>query len=416
MKFFSLIRHSATIAIFDQGLISLSNLLIGLSLINFTSKENYGLYGIGFAAILLSVGAANALITTQMTVIVPEKRAEEADSYCLSMLIGQYHIFLPLWIVYTLCVLALFSNEPLVAGNLEYFLVLGCTILAALFHSFMRRYFYIKGDPLNVLKIDFFHLVTVLIGIAVCVGIDIESLHIAVMALYGLGALIAALVGFSRSTLPKKLRYSSVLESVHEAWQQGRWALGGVIVTWLQSQGYVFILAFMASTAAVAEANAAKLFVAPVGVISGGLVHVYMPKLAFLRSQGKRSEIVVQARKILGVVLFSIVLLAVGILAIEDVVLEYVYSGKYDGIAPFILAWIVVFSIQAFRGNNSMLLQVYRNFSSITKYNTLTAVVSLVLCILMVQAWEVIGSIYSIAIGELLLAYFLWRKFSAVKS
>jgi O-antigen/teichoic acid export membrane protein len=244
---------------------------------------------------------------------------------------------------------------------------------------------------------------------------DIERLHIAVMALYGLGALIAALAGFSRSSLPQKIRYSGVLQSVSEAWQQGRWALGGVFVTWLQSQGYVFLLAFMASTAAVAEANAAKLFIAPVGVISGGLAHVYMPKLAFLRTEGKRDDILVQARKILGVVLFSIVLLAVGILAIKDVVLEFVYSGKYDGIAPYIFAWIVVFSIQAFRSNNSMLLQVYRNFDSITKYNTLTAVVSLSLCVLMIQAWGVIGSIYSIAIGECLLAYFLWRKFSAVK-
>jgi O-antigen/teichoic acid export membrane protein len=384
-------------------------------LINFTSKENYGLYGLGFAAVLLSVGVANALITTQMTVIVPEKKAEDADGYCFSMLLGQYHIFIPLWVVYTLGVLALFGSEPSVGSNLEYFLVLGCTILAALFHGFMRRYFYIKSTPLKVLEIDFLHLVTVLIGIVVCVGMDIERLHIAVMALYGLGALIAALAGFSRSSLPQKIRYSGVLQSVSEAWQQGRWALGGVFVTWLQSQGYVFLLAFMASTAAVAEANAAKLFIAPVGVISGGLAHVYMPKLAFLRTEGKRDDILVQARKILGVVLFSIVLLAVGILAIKDVVLEFVYSGKYDGIAPYIFAWIVVFSIQAFRSNNSMLLQVYRNFDSITKYNTLTAVVSLSLCVLMIQAWGVIGSIYSIAIGECLLAYFLWRKFSAVK-
>lgn len=59
------IKKDAIYGIVDQGLISLSNLGIGFLLIKLTSKENYGLYGIGFAAILLCVGVANALVTTQ---------------------------------------------------------------------------------------------------------------------------------------------------------------------------------------------------------------------------------------------------------------------------------------------------------------------------------------------------------------
>jgi hypothetical protein len=58
------VKKDAISGIFDQGLIRLSNPSIGFLLIKLTSKENFGLYGIGFAAILLCVGVANALITT----------------------------------------------------------------------------------------------------------------------------------------------------------------------------------------------------------------------------------------------------------------------------------------------------------------------------------------------------------------
>ena len=93
------VKKDALYGIIDQGLISLSNLGIGFLLIKLTSKESYGLYGIGFAAILLCVGVANALVTTQMTVFAPEK--PDKVKYCCTMLLGQYFIFVPLWMIFT---------------------------------------------------------------------------------------------------------------------------------------------------------------------------------------------------------------------------------------------------------------------------------------------------------------------------
>lgn len=63
--------------VLDQGLQSLINLSISVLLIYYESKHNYGLYGLGFATLLLFVGFSNALISTQMTVIAPSKKLKE---------------------------------------------------------------------------------------------------------------------------------------------------------------------------------------------------------------------------------------------------------------------------------------------------------------------------------------------------
>ena len=79
------LRADAIWGISDQALQSLTNLLSGVFLIRFASKEEYGLYGLGFAVSLLCVGICNALVMTQMTVIAPTKAPELRDTYCGSM-------------------------------------------------------------------------------------------------------------------------------------------------------------------------------------------------------------------------------------------------------------------------------------------------------------------------------------------
>lgn len=58
----SLTKLRLFVGVVDQGVISLANLLIGLLLINFVSKADYGTYVIANSVILLLVGLSNGLI------------------------------------------------------------------------------------------------------------------------------------------------------------------------------------------------------------------------------------------------------------------------------------------------------------------------------------------------------------------
>jgi O-antigen/teichoic acid export membrane protein len=410
-------KIDALCGIIDQGLLSLANLGIGLFLINHTTKENYGLYGIGFAIVLFFVSVQNGLITTQMTILAPEKTEREGgiDLYCLSMLYGQYFIFIPIWIFFQIVAYNLYNLDIVGSDVFLYQMVISITIMSVLFHEFMRRYFFLKFNPRRVLMIDLVNVFFIALTLYMTTRWDYEKPHILALAIFGGGAMVAGMIGLLSSGLVGFVSKTKMLESLKEAWGNGRWALGGVVVTWGQSQGYVLLLSILATAEAVAEANAARLFLAPVNVISAGFIRVFMPKLVHLKNQQNHTAVKNMARKILAVVIASIFILVLGVIILEDYIIEFAFTDDYSNIGTYVIAWAVVVLFVAIRFNTSTLLQVYSKFKDITLCNTVTTAITLLLGIVLIHYFSVLGSIAALAVGEILLSILLWRKFLLVK-
>lgn len=407
----------AIYGIVDQGLLSLTNLGIGLFLINYTTKENYGLYGIGFVVVLFFIGVANGLITIQMTVLAPEKGAREGgiDSYCLSMLLGQYYIFVPIWIACQLLAYFFYCIGILNADGFLYEVVISISTMAVLFHEFIRRYYFLKGNPYRVLFIDIANIVFILFALYLIIMLEYEKLHILTIAIFGGGALVAGVTGLISSKLVGLLSVKEVFVSLKEAWRNGRWALGGDLITWGQSQGYVLLLSILATVESVAEANAARLFFAPVNVISASFNRVFMPRLVTLKIQQNHAAVRSMARKMLAVVIVSIGIVVLGVLIMEDFIFELALTEDYSGIGNLVIAWAVVVLFVAIRSYTLTLMQVYKKFRDITLCNSITSVLTLLLGAALIQAFGVLGSIIALAAGEILLALLLWRRFRTIK-
>ena len=79
----------------DQALLSATNFSIGMYFVHFSTKDEYGLYALSYGVITLVISFAGALIMTPMTVNYADRPIEQRESYCTSMLVGQYAIFLP---------------------------------------------------------------------------------------------------------------------------------------------------------------------------------------------------------------------------------------------------------------------------------------------------------------------------------
>lgn len=403
------IKRDALFGVLDQALISLSNLGIGFLLIKLTTKDSYGLYGIGFSIILLSVGSVNSLITTQMAVFAPEK--EEKKQYCLSMLLSQYIILTPIWLTFLL-VSAVLRYIGLISSEIFlYGVVLSVVILAATFHEFMRRYFYVDLKPSRVLQIDLVNVLLIFIIIIAAVINQVSLTHVEATIIYGVGAVIGGLTGLLYSGLLRKPSLIDVKSSLGESWLHGSWALAGTIVSWLQTQGYVAILSIFASAASIAEANAARLFLAPVGFISTGLVMVFMPRLAILKNEGNHQAVLSVSQKVLMIILFVIVVVVLSTLLVKDYVIKEFFPAEYSGIGGLILSWGGVFLAQAIRNNAAILLQIYKKFRVVTILNFLTAIGTCLLAFMLIKINGVEGSIQAISLGELSLSLMLWRAF-----
>jgi len=295
-------------------------------------------------------------------------------------------------------------------------LVLSGTVMAAIFHEFMRRYFYIALKPYRVLQIDIIFVTVVFSSLFLAVIYKLNISHITAIIIYGAAALTAGLIGLMLAKLLQKVKLAEITGSIKEAWSHGQWALGGVIVTWLQSQSYVALLSILATTSSIAEANAARLLLAPVGIISTSLGQVFIPRLAMLRNDGKHDAVIAMTQKILLLIGALICLIVLIVYLLKDYIIGNFFPKDYAGIETLVFLWALVYLAQAVRSNATLLLQVYKKFRIITVCNFFTAVLTFLMGYILIPIHGIAGSIQSLALGELLLALFLWRAFNAYKN
>lgn len=407
------IRKDVIFGFIDQALISLSNFIIAFFLIHSTSKENYGLYGLGMIIILLFVGFSNALITTQMSVIAPAKDISTRDKYCCSMLFGQLLIFLPILFFGGAGVVILDKYHMVNHFDYVFYLAVCSAVFGMLLKEFFRRFYYLKLRPRVVLAIDICHVAAVLsVLIIVKFLLQPDDLHVIAMLAVAGGASLSGVIGFLLAKFPARmidLRF--VGDSLKEAWQQGRWALGGVTVTWLQSQSYVYLLGVFVGVSAIAEANAARLLIAPIAMLSTSITSVILPRLALMRNSGMSADVERLARKVLYALIVVTVIYAGFLLIFKDLIIVKLFTPTYRNIGVFILAWNLVFVFQAVRSNNSLLLQVFRKFREITLSNVISSLAVLVCGIFLIRRYGVLGSIANLTFGEILLSILLWKAY-----
>lgn len=408
------IRSHVIYSIIDQFLLSSTNFAIGLVFIHYSSKHNYGLYGIAYSTILLAVGFANALITTQMTVLAHDKPQSEFDRYCFSMLMAQYLIFLPILIVAGFLICCFIGMNWLNKDYLGFGLMVCFSILGMLLWEFMRRYFFLKLRPKKVLYMDILLLSMMFIFIFLSITSKRKNLHEIIIIAYGVCSIISGLIGARSFKSNRIFSIHHAVSSLKEAWVNGRWALGGVMVTWVQNQGYVVLLSILLTPSSVGEVNAARLFLAPIGVLNTSLTRVVMPRLALLRSKSEHQGVILLARKILILTLAVLTIYSIFVFASRRFLLEYVVTREYAHIGGLIIAWSAVYFWQAFRSNLSLLLQVYKEFRSITLSNLMTAIIVITLGIILIELLGPVGSVSSLAIGELCLFLLLWKVFSSI--
>ena len=140
-----------------------------------------------------------------------------------------------------------------------------------------------------------------------------------------------------------------------------------------------------------------------------------MPRMAYLRANQKDRQVVHLALKVLVFLLFCIATYTALVFFFKDWLLGF-FSREYDSLGWLVLIWAVCITCEAVRFMPSQLLQVYRQFRTITVQNALTAVLVFVLSAMAAIYNGIGGVIVIMALGELLLAVLLWRGFQRVRN
>jgi O-antigen/teichoic acid export membrane protein len=381
---------------------------------NFSVKSDYGLYSIGFAFLVLNIGVSNALIMLQMTVIAPEKIAEDRKLYFGSMFLALQ--VLALFMIVSILLSAYFFS-PFFAH--EYNSLIISTVLAipgVLTIEFVRQYLYFHSLAIHAFLMDLAFFLLYFSILSSFIYFEFDDIYLWALAINGgIAIIIGFLVILYIIRLPLARSVSSVYSSFSEAARSGYWAVLGVFVTALQAQGYIYLLVFLKSTSAVAEMNVARLFLSPLLVMSNGFSRVIIPKMALLKTEGNISQAIVIAYKVLGFLLLSLVVYMGIILFLWEWIDTFLNKRGYENLKIPVLLWGAFFVTQAVCNTPSELLKIYREFRVITIAVASTAIVIFSISIITIQYYGIIGAIVTLSIGNIGLALLLWSRFKYVR-
>jgi len=399
------------IGFFDQGLLSAFNFALGTILIRTVSKTQYGLYVLAASIILLVVGFQNALITTQFTVLAPAKAADEQDRFCAALNIGQFIYWIPLAVLFILALYLLRACGALGSEYLPLLTICAVSALGVLSREFLRAYYYFKLEPSLVLFIDIAYILLFSSAFGACLFFDVPNAHLYALAGMGMAGFIASVKGMRslKAKLPS-ISKETLLAPLKECWKNGKWALLGVAVTWLQTQSYVYLTLSMLGAEHTAVAHAARLLLMPTMLLNLSYGMLFRAKWAQDLSGGAAESVFKDASRVLAALVSIIALYSVGLYIFSDSIIATVFKEKYQNISSYIFLWAILFIFQAARSNASLILQVFQNFKGITVINAVTAPVTVILGIVLIKTIGAQGSVMAMAAGEALLGLMLYAK------
>jgi len=384
----------------DQAVISLANLAVGFLVLQLSSREEFGLYGLGYATIMLTNGVSNALFASPLTV-AHFRRAEAArGGLAAAFVLG--HGFLSLG-AGALALAALW-----LAGASPVLLVTAAACPAAMAHDFSRARRFLHARPVGALALDLLNAV-LWIGLMLAGWWAGCPAYLAALGGYALACAGTALLGVMDSRGHFRAGLAELGPTLRDAWSHGRWALGGVAVMAAQNQAHIYILALMRGAEAVAEVNAARMLTAPVAFMLVGLQRTLIPRLARLHAAGQDAEMRRQARLARMAVLAANLGWTLAIAAAWEVALKPMLPEGYHQVGILVGAWALVFTGQAFSAGLSAHLQAVGAFRVLTLLNVVTAVPVVLAAVPLIQLAGATGSLMAMALGHAALAVLLHR-------
>lgn len=403
------VGKALSISLLNQVVSSGTNFALGLYLVRVLTPTDFGLYGIGFAITLLYSGVGNAMFLTQMVVHVPDKAQEDKLPYAARILV----------MLVSFCMLTVLLVGLLLALGSAWlklpheYVDLGMAVTIAsityLFKDYFVRHAYTMRNEMWALAVN--ALVALTLGTFLLVQHQFFARINSASALwiYAASNMVGAMMGFVLVRLPiLVVRVREVVNDLKETWVGGRWALGGVSATWLQTQAYLYVTAVFVGPVGVAYANAAKLFITPAIFLIPALNQVVMPRLAALRVSHPQKMHQVSGLLTIGLI-FSSVVYSVVLLGWVDTITPVVLGTRYGQISPLVAAWCLVLIFQFSRSGTSIVLQVMKQFRTLTLLNVVSVMVAIVAAVALMQIVGVQGAIVGTAAGELMLSVLLYR-------
>jgi O-antigen/teichoic acid export membrane protein len=333
----------------DQVLSVGGSFLVNVALARTRTKEEYGMFALSYSVFIFLLGVHNAAILEPFTVYGSGRYRERFSAY-LRLIARSNVLFGALLsaLILLVCLVFWYLTGHLLSRAL---VGLGLTVGFLLLGVFLRRAFYVQREPALAAKSSFAFFITVILGLWFTLKLDsLDSLS--VFLILAVGWIVA--IGIYGRKLALGRTQSKFLGSEPKYWRihwnYARWVLVTAFVFQLMTQGYYWLVAGFLSVREVGELRAINNLIAPVDQIFIALSYLLVPAMASHYAANHTNNLLSLWKRYTVAILGVTALFALGVRILGQQLLQLLYAGRFDGLAP-LLFWLALLPMVTAVGN-----------------------------------------------------------------
>jgi O-antigen/teichoic acid export membrane protein len=393
-------------SIATQGILALVTLAQNLVLIRFAEPNQYGFFVLVSAAALTLAMMQNALIGSQMSVLLPAlKSAFAQDRYRNAFALANAAL-LALGVLAGMVVssVAGFSAPLELVGA-------GGFVAAWLAREFVRIKDFSLFTGGSALKREAAIAGATFIASAGLWKVTTPANAMLLGAMLGTFVVVPALKGL----FPRWSRRSYIsLKVVYRRHRSNTiWAFVGAFLSECQQRAYVYVTQALLGLQALASVQAGRLPFGPLNILFGGFGRAARPVYAKLISDNNHSGALTLLGRHLAVLLLLNAAAALGLFLLWPWIDMLIFKARYPDVERYVVAWGLMLVVFQLRSTISLYFQGLRSFQTLAKINGwATGICLMVLALMWITPDPLIaiGSIIAAEITSLLFMTLLLLK------
>ena len=371
------IKKALSLSLFEQGILSAFNLVLGLLLIRSMAPEEFGVYSVVVAACLTLVSAQGALVGV-LAVLRPAVQSHAEESTLLATCSTANACLSGISMLVTAIGMALvWHNEPLLAVASALY------VGGVLLREYVRIYLFSALQIGQVIIGDVIYIAISAVGLYLTLAWRGNPDTVSVCVILGLASALSSGPALAIHAAAFRLQFDSATrDDLIRIWHKySRWMVLGAVVGEIQQRAYVFVVAAAFGPVAVGTLQAAAILFRPVILLMLGWGRVACPAFARLYGSGdlqaahKFARVSAAASVVLNVCFLG------AIWAAWSPIEAHIFRGSYQGIETVVALWGLATVIWSLRGIYSAELQGFARFRELGIANFVGTLVSLV-CLL----------------------------------
>ncbi len=396
-------------SVLDQGVFSGANFILSILLARWLSSEQFGAYAIGFTVLIFVYQFYTAFLLDPMGVLGPTNFSDKLKEYFVVHLRSHFVITITAGLFFIVIAFAWGSDQLLVRKTL---FVMGGTLPLLLLPWYLRRVFYILGQPVVSLWGSLIYAIS-LVALTILLrqfNALTSVLAIVATAIAGLFSGVFLLfifqLGKSRSSI------ASFTAVMRQNWKFGKWLITSGVFIAFASQVQIWISARFLGLQAAGALRALQVITQPMMLTITALIALATPVLSLEFSKGNfegfnRKSFLLSISLLILSILFEVFLLLFNI-PIE----MFVYHGKFSTYAFLLPVWGIVPVCLAFSSGIQAGLQAAQRPWVLLVAAILWAPASLGFGIWLTLNLGIIGATWSVVLGcvvfILILSFLYW--------